>query len=385
MAGMNCLAHPVRLSLWMWLCAGSGPRYAGALACLTDTVKREGFRALYRGMALPLAGTVVETATLFLTNGALKRALRERGHIAAGEELPIPMVLVAGAGTGLFVSFVLTPIELVKCRMQVSGAHGPGGHVYRGPLDCLAQSVAREGLGVVYRGHAATMLREIPGTAAWFGAYEMFARAMTPPGVSRDALPASTIIASGALGGMAYWTIMYPCDTVKSAMQISDGPIATTVVSWPHPDPPQAQSGTAGAGGGGVRASAVGVAAGSNVAKVAAVAGAVATPAPALALSGAVRRVTMAAAAVGVNPASVTSSGSTAALSTSTSGGTRAGPLPSLRPTFMSTFRAVYRSGGAAALYAGFLPTLLRAAPSNAAIFVGYEWAKGHLQPVLLA
>jgi hypothetical protein len=34
----------------------------------------------------------------------------------------------------------------------------------------------------------------------------------------------------------------------------------------------------------------------------------------------------------------------------------------------------VYRHGGMRGLYAGLLPTLLRAAPSNAVIFLGYEW-----------
>jgi hypothetical protein len=312
---------------------------------------------------------------------------------------------VAGAGTGLFVSFVLTPIELVKCRMQVSGASGPGGHVYRGPLDCLQQSIARDGLGVVYRGHAATMLREIPGTAAWFGAYEMFARAMTPPGVSRDALPASTIIASGALGGMAYWTIMYPCDTVKSAMQISDGPLGAA--SPAQPQAPHSASApavaaasaagraatpTAGAGAGSAAVHGVATASAAHLSKVAAVAGAVVTPAPAVALSGAARRVAMAAAAgSGVAVAAAAAAGASGAnvASMSTLSGSRGHGVAAAHhapsPTFMSTFRAVYRAGGTAALYAGFLPTLMRAAPSNAAIFVGYEWAKGHLQPLMLA
>jgi len=40
---------------------------------------------------------------------------------------------------------------------------------------------------------------------------------------------------------------------------------------------------------------------------------------------------------------------------------------------FTGTIRAVYRATGLRGFYAGFLPTLLRAAPSNAAIFMGYE------------
>ena len=47
---------------------------------------------------------------------------------------------------------------------------------YRGPLDCIRQSVKAEGLKVLFRGHSGTLLREIPGTAGFFGAYEFAIR-----------------------------------------------------------------------------------------------------------------------------------------------------------------------------------------------------------------
>ena len=243
-------------------------------------MSRDGLRGLYRGMSLPLAGTVLETATLFSANGYLKRQLAAAGAIAEGERLPLRYVLAAGAGTGFCVSWVLTPIELVKCRLQVSGqpiAGVRGGYhtSYAGPMDCLARSIRADGLRVLYRGHAATMLREIPGTACWFGAYETFLRRLAPSDADRDALHPAAIIAAGACGGISYWAVMYPADTVKSAMQ------------------------TAAAG------------------------------------------------------------------------------APS--PAFLATARSIFRAGGVRALYAGATPTMLRAAPSNAAIFLVYEWALKHL------
>lgn len=45
------------------------------------------------------------------------------------------------------------------------------------------------------------------------------------------------------------------------------------------------------------------------------------------------------------------------------------------RPSFFSTFRTVYRQVGLRGLYTGILPTLARAAPSNAAVFLLYEWS----------
>lgn len=257
--------------------------YAGPIDCVRRTLAAEGVRGLYKGMAFPLVGTVLETATLFTANGTLRRALIEGGHLPPGADLPIPLVFASGAGSGLCVSFVLTPVELVKCRLQVQtgsdGGSGSGVRPFRGPLDCLVRSVRDEGLRVLYRGHTATLLREIPGTGMWFTAYEVFLRAMLQPGQARADLHPGVIIAAGALGGCSYWGVMYPMDTVKSAMQIAQAPL-------PRAD------------------------------------------------------------------------------------GSRAAP-----PTFAATLSQIYRAGGLRGLYAGLLPTLVRAAPANAAVFFVYEHA----------
>jgi solute carrier family 25 carnitine/acylcarnitine transporter 20/29 len=239
---------------------------------------------LYRGFSLPLLGTIAETATLFCTNGYLKRLLLTNGDLPPGAELPMRYVLAAGAGTGLAVSFVLTPIELVKCRMQVQGLGSFGFRRYAGPLDCLVRSTREEGLRVLYRGHVATMLRETPGTACWFGAYESFLRFMIPVGGRREDLSALTIVTAGALGGVMYWAAMYPSDTVKSVMQTDPGDYK------------------GGAAGGAVGKSAQ-------------------------------------------------------------------------QPTFMSTLRGIYSKTGLRGLYAGVTPTMVRAVPSNAVIFLVYEYA----------
>jgi hypothetical protein len=41
--------------------------------------------------------------------------------------------------------------------------------------------------------------------------------------------------------------------------------------------------------------------------------------------------------------------------------------------SFRATLRSIYASGGVRGLYAGLGPTLLRSAPSNAAVFLLYE------------
>jgi hypothetical protein len=252
---------------------------------LSSILSLDGIRGLYRGMSLPLAGTVLETATLFTANGYLKRQLAASGKLREGEHLPLKFVVAAGAGTGFCVSWVLTPIELVKCRLQVSGqpmegVRGGYHPSYLGPYDCISRSLRAEGVRVFYRGHMGTLLREIPGTACWFAAYEMFLRRFAPTDVDRSDIHPAAVITAGACGGMSYWAVMYPADTVKSAMQT---------------------------------------------------------------------------AAASVQPLS-----------------------------FSGTARQIFAAGGVRALYAGATPTMLRAAPSNAAIFLVYEWSLKHLSVELI-
>lgn len=314
-------------------------------------------KGLYRGFSLPLFGTVAETATLFCTNGYLKRLLMSKGDLPPGAELPMPYVLLAGAGTGLAVSFVLTPIELVKCRMQVQGMQPSHMQKYTSTMDCLTRSIREEGLRVLYRGHLATMLRETPGTACWFGAYESFVRVMTPVGGKREDLNPLAIILAGGLGGMAYWAVMYPCDTVKSVQQ--------TVLPEGGEQQAHKQTGTSGGEGSSshaTRLQSTVPSAGSSGPSASAGIPSMARPS----MTG-----------PRLSPASTATQAayhtSKALLSASPSASSRSNG-------FGATFMAIYRAGGLPALYAGVTPTMLRAVPSNGVIFLVYEYCARVLQ-----
>jgi hypothetical protein len=95
--------------------------------------------------------------------------------VGRGVKTENSLVVVFAGG---LVAFILTPIEMVKSRLQIQTTAGA---LYRGPLDCIAKSVQTEGMGVMYRGYTATLLREIPGTAAWFTVYELVVRVRVSP------------------------------------------------------------------------------------------------------------------------------------------------------------------------------------------------------------
>ena len=86
-------------------------------------------------------------------------------------------LLFCGAASGAFTSMFLTPIELVKCKMQVQ-AITPLGDVamktykHPGPFQLIGQIYKAYGMKGFFHGGTGTFFRETGGSAAWFGSYE---------------------------------------------------------------------------------------------------------------------------------------------------------------------------------------------------------------------
>ncbi|ETV96414.1 hypothetical protein, variant [Aphanomyces invadans] len=158
---------------------------------------------------MPLVGTMVETACLFATFGQVKTVL----FGPRIEPLTTREIAAAGGVSGCAISFILTPIELIKCRMQVTTKSR-----YANTGDCIAQSFQRDGLRGLFKGIVPTMWREIPGTAAWFATYHATLDYLRH---GKDEKLDWDVIAAGALSGIAYNGAFYPADTVKSLVQTS--------------------------------------------------------------------------------------------------------------------------------------------------------------------
>jgi ornithine carrier protein len=129
--------------------------------------------------------------------------------------------MVAGAITSLF----LTPIELVKCKMQVP-IETPGRVVLQpGILSVITSIYRHQGFLGYWHGQFGTFIRETGGGAAWFGGYEgmkMLFKKMNASPKQDDDLPVWQRMASGSTAGAAYNFMFYPADTIKSRMQTED-------------------------------------------------------------------------------------------------------------------------------------------------------------------
>jgi len=194
----------------------------GPLQSLSDILKKHGLSGLYRGLSAPLFGAMAENAIIFLTYAKAKRMM-ERAQ--GDQQTPILNSTVAGFCSGIGVSFWLTPVELVKVRLQAEATQ----HLYKGPLSCIVRTYREEGAHAFFRGHSTTLFRETFGGAAYFGVYETFVRALMGSGDRKDVAPWKLAVA-GACGGAAYWLTIFPADTIKSRIQAMQSPHGRTSV-----------------------------------------------------------------------------------------------------------------------------------------------------------
>jgi len=73
--------------------------------------------------------------------------------------------------------FVLTFIITITIHFQT-----PGQTKYKGSVDAFRQLWKEGGIRSLYRGTVPTLLRDVPGSAAYFGAYVMVKDKLTPAG-----------------------------------------------------------------------------------------------------------------------------------------------------------------------------------------------------------
>lgn len=195
--------------------------YRSAMDCLVKTVREEGIGGLFKGVGSPLAGQAFMSAFKFFYYGQVRNFIAGRSDWRP-EDLSIRQYFAAGAITGFFNTFLDSPVDLFKSKMQAqkrAASQGTGEPHYRNVFDCARQIIGRYGLRGVYQGLGPTFLRDIGGNCSYFGVYESIRRYRTPPGGTVADLKAYDVLIAGGFAGLGYWTTIYPIDVVKSSMQ----------------------------------------------------------------------------------------------------------------------------------------------------------------------
>lgn len=204
--------------------AGSGTSLSnlGPIGLLRMNVREHGFRRLYQGISSPLVGSMAENATLFVSFNLAQSLC----HDGPKESMPVYKLVACAMASGVAVSTVLTPVELIKCRMQTLAANAvraippvhrqdlppyfsstavvdanpalasPRQVVYKSTLDCLARTVREEGVAHgLFKGHVSTLMRELPGNVSWFGGNLLLPHPLSLSVPLHSFLPAAVLLA----------------------------------------------------------------------------------------------------------------------------------------------------------------------------------------------
>eukprot|EP00535_Pseudo-nitzschia_heimii_P011041 CAMPEP_0197198838 /NCGR_PEP_ID=MMETSP1423-20130617/33574_1 /TAXON_ID=476441 /ORGANISM="Pseudo-nitzschia heimii, Strain UNC1101" /LENGTH=370 /DNA_ID=CAMNT_0042652677 /DNA_START=280 /DNA_END=1392 /DNA_ORIENTATION=- len=228
-------------------------RAAGLLGTLRDTLRcGGGLRALYTGLAMPLAAQAVYKGTVFTINNMTESFIKDRknqknsiGGIEKLHKLTLTDRFISGClGGAVNAALFCTPVEYVRNQQIVQiqnrgnptepagnavatsqntnksggnflGSRNPGKN---GPISIIQRTVRGNGFAGLWRGMASTVLRDSVGCGVFFVAMAYSQEQLTPECSTRSPNKA-VVILSGALAGVSYWLWALPVDTMKTWIQ----------------------------------------------------------------------------------------------------------------------------------------------------------------------
>ncbi|KAG0150970.1 hypothetical protein CROQUDRAFT_668293 [Cronartium quercuum f. sp. fusiforme G11] len=145
--------------------------------------------------------------------------------------IPLPDLrgFLAGSLSGLTKLAVGHPFDTIKLRLQCT----PPGH-YAGPLDCLVQTVHKEGPRALYKGASPPAFGWAISDAVLMGSLDRY-RSWLGTSTGGDPIPLS-IASHGLAGMMAGWTVcvvVTPIETLKAKLQMQTSDPRTKLYTGP--------------------------------------------------------------------------------------------------------------------------------------------------------
>ena len=198
-----------------------GDGSASVFGILRTTLAKEGIPGLYRGVSAPIVAVSPIFAVSFWGYDLGQQIVNlTRSDITA--PMSLMQISIAGGISALPTTAIMAPTERIKCLLQVQTTDAKTGKPqYSGMKDCAVQVYRQGGIGSVYKGTALTLMRDIPGSVAWFGTYEIVKRKLTQiMGVEDPSkLSPLAVLCAGGFAGMACWSVSIPADVLKSRYQ----------------------------------------------------------------------------------------------------------------------------------------------------------------------
>lgn len=173
--------------------ATQNTQYTGSLDAFQKIVKTEGMTGIYRGYGATLASFGPFSALYFMFYERCKAWSRERLLSQSRDgiqintpvddgDLPLAYLVGCSAGAGALASWLTSPLDMAKLRLQVqrgraataAGDSTPSNQSvqYRGMMDCLQSAYREDGVRALFRGAGARVLHFAPATTITMTCYE---------------------------------------------------------------------------------------------------------------------------------------------------------------------------------------------------------------------
>jgi solute carrier family 25 (mitochondrial carnitine/acylcarnitine transporter), member 20/29 len=188
--------------------SGAAGASASVVGMFTNTFRTEGIRGLYRGVSTSFWG-------YDMGQRMVRYAKTSQSPNAPYYNLTLTDKCIAGGISAIPTTALMAPSERIKCLLQTTSGK------YKGMADCAAAIYREGGIASLYRGTGATLLRDIPGSIAWFGVYEAVKMGlMKAQGIEdMSQLSPGAVLTAGGTAGMACWVVSIPADVLKSRYQ----------------------------------------------------------------------------------------------------------------------------------------------------------------------
>jgi len=180
------------------------------------TIIEEGFfKGLYKGVTPPLFGMGIINMVMFGLYGMSRDFLSILYTNKDTSQLTLKHTFIAGFISGVGVSFVVTPIEQIKARLQVQYSIPGAIQTYSGPIDCCKKLIKNNGIiHGMYNGFLSTVMTRW-NCWAYFGGYEVGRNYFLKKNGKITNFEQFLV---GGFAGTTYWMIALPFDTVKNRM-----------------------------------------------------------------------------------------------------------------------------------------------------------------------
>lgn len=184
-------------------------QFNGTMDAFVKIARNEGLPSLWSGLPPTLVMAIPATVIYFTLYDHIRETLIKQ---TTKTEQPIWISLVSGAGARVFAATTISPLEMIRTKMQSERMS------YNQIGNALVDLVKKNGWLSLWRGLGPTLLRDVPFSSLYWANYEMLKQKFN----QKEPTVAFSFV-SGAAAGTVSAVLTLPFDVVKTHRQTELG------------------------------------------------------------------------------------------------------------------------------------------------------------------